>query len=253
MIAWLLCIFSQLPVILNLGLITLLFAPLSLLIESCLDFCSHHIYSHVSKAGLCCIWLNGILEVDLMISSISHHLLGMRIYHVQRHFSALWAAKDNLWWTGPSGAARVIRELWLAALNEQGVSTIKRQLHLLGLLTFWQKTCRMQEQSILVTTLFLPLGVESDTEWHLPTSQENQVGDVPTRKESMCFCMGEDSTVPEAPYPQQNSGWVQCSGRALASTDQENIKSTLVWDAHAHAFMSMPSYFLKTVTFMRFF
>lgn len=61
-------IFIKLPAILNLGLVRLLFIPLSLLIASCFGFWSHHIYGQGSMAGLCRLWQDGILEVGLMIS-----------------------------------------------------------------------------------------------------------------------------------------------------------------------------------------
>jgi len=117
-----------------------------------------------------------------------------------------------------------------------------------------RRFCRVQETEHLSHYLISASGCGKWC-WMMSAYLPGEMGRWRACRESMCFCLVEDSTVPKAAYHQQNPEWVQGSGRAFASTVQKNIKScsTLVWDAHACTFMGMPSYFLKSITFMNFF
>lgn len=92
------------------------------------------------------------------------------------------------------------REPGPAALDEQGVCSVARQLHLVGLLTVLQKG----EQSIQITASFLPLAARRGATRHQTTSLDNQVGAVLAR--SPCGFAQRTTPILETAFSQQYPG-----------------------------------------------
>lgn len=90
--------------------------------------------------------------------------------------SALWAVKNKSWRSSPRWAAGAIRELWLAALNEQGVSNGTWQPHLCGPAHIVAEDLQNGRTEHPDHSLISTSGLKEWRTWHQTTSQEKQVG-----------------------------------------------------------------------------